>query len=396
MKIASCKGYSLVELLVSVAISGLALYVLSKAVTDVFKDSKIILEHSQSKIEGSIVMGFVQKTIIRSDVTLYGFNGAGIAAKPLARFVLPSLDVCADRSTACLNKPSIMWGVFDNRKPIISVACALSADTLIVDLKNNEQGNLNLVGDTIQVDNLGSDYPKGDIDLGINELVGLLDEPIGTAFKVSSPPAPYDPVFNAGLGTFSDPLFGNNSDCLKNISEYDDLVKFKISPLILPGTGATLPTAATILKTLGAFPLRLVNIKVYNLGLETTAMPTSLALRKCNYNYLCPDIVITEDKIEGFNIQVILGVLFNGDTKMKPFSIADSTLCTVPNCRILKPIPPLKYLLPGELETQILPSGFSLVKMDNIRSLDFYVEKKTTTSMGDLRSAIEVYHATTF
>lgn len=391
-------GYSLVEMMVAVAISAVALYVLSQSVVDVFKDSKIISEAYESKNESAILMGFVQRTILRSDVTPYAFHAHGSVwpAEPLARFVVPYYNVCANRTSVCTGRPSVLWGHYENRSPIIPVACALDAENLIVDLQNNEQGTLIFSSPDIVVSAASTDYPSGKINLVANSVIGLLDEPTSVALRVSGAVVSYNPGWNAITQTFADPLFENNPDCRKMISNYANLIKVPVAPLILPDTGATPPTAAAMLNAFGVAPYRLSNLKIFNLGVESATYPTKLSLRTCDHNFVCDNEVLSVPAVSGFHVQTALSKPMAGDTAIIPFSTVSSSTCVFPSCRTFFPGIKIDYKTPGETTDSLNSTMLSLYKLNFIRSLSFYVESEVLTSAQQSRLNREVYHATTF
>ena len=391
-------GYSLVEMAVAVAISAVAFYVLSQSVVDVFRDSKVISQSYESKNESAILMGFVQRTILRSDVVPYAFHGQGATwpNEPLARFVVPYYDFCADRVSVCTGQPSVLWGHYENRTPIIPVACALDANHLIVDLQNNEQGALTFSASEIGVSGASTTYPSGKISLALNSVVGLLDEPSAVALRVSGSAVAYNPGWNAVTQVFADPLFESNADCRKVISNYSNLIKIPIAPLVLPQTGASAHTAVAIKNSFGVAPFRLVALKIFHLGLESSSFPTKLSLRSCDHSFTCSQEILSVPEVTGFHVQTVLSQSMSGDAAIVPFSTVSSAACISPSCRNFSPGIQIEYKASGETEASLKTNIFSLFKLNFIRSLSFYLDSTVLTSAQQSRSNREVFHATTF
>lgn len=391
-------GYSLVEMIVAVAISAVAFYVLSQSVVDVFRDSKIISQAYESKNESAILMGFVQRTILRSDVTPFAYHAHGSVwpSEPLARFVVPYYNMCANRTTTCMGRPSVLWGHYENRSPVIPVACALDSENLIVDLQNNEQGAMTLSNPDIVVAGAATDYPSGKINLAVDSVIGLLDEPTAVALKVSGSVVSYNPGWNAVTQTFTDPLFENNPDCRKMISNYTNLIKIPVAPLILPDTGGTVPTPAAMLASFGVAPYRLINLKIFNLGVESSTYPTKVSLRTCDHNFICDKEVLSIPEVTGFHLQTALSKPMAGDTAIIPFSNVTSTTCVFPACRTFFPGIKIDYKNVGETTDALNATMFSLFKLNFIRSISFYIDSNVLTSTEQTRQNREVFHATTF
>ena len=392
----SQKGYSLIELMIATAISALALYLLSSSVADIFSDSRKILKDSENQSEMNIIMGMVQRSILRSDITLFAFHGDGNATTPLARMLIPHKNLCSDHSSACSGASGVIWATYNNRQPSIPISCSLNSTTLIFSTANSEQGPFTISGTEAVVSSSDSDYPSGRIPLAAGSLIALLDEPLGVLFRVTANPLPYNPGYDAATQTFADVSFGGNPDCRK-LASYNSLFRITVAPVLAPHSGVTLPTAATVRSAFGVFPTRLVPVELFNFGVKDTSTNTYLQVKRCDSSLVCNETVVETAGVTHLNIQYVTGRLFSGQTTLKNFSLTSSPHCTAASCLQVTWNIANAYYGTGETDTVMNSSQYSFIKSEQLRTISFFVESQQVSSGNEaVRKNVEVYHATSF
>lgn len=394
------KGFSLVEIVVALAVTLIGVFAISTAFSDISKDfSKVFLNRSV-KTDITLLMGFLQRNMLRSDIHFYGFAGQATGL-PLGRLVIPYEGQCASLTESCSNSTSYLWVYSDVKSPSLPIVCSLDEKTLLVDSSVDDFGVNSFSGNSVQVSSNGKQMPVGEVDLSTNTIIALTDEPNAVLFSVTESLQKFDPQYNSTTGTFAETRYAGNADCLKYTKDRSRLYTLSIKPFIIPDTGTVTPDRQTVLNALGRPPMKLSPVRLMSVGMMTSDGETTLAVNDCTLNsenkVVCDKPFLKTEGVQSLHAQQILSKPFLGETKIRAISFS-SLYCDTSGCQVLEIPSPLPISLPGENDGQIIKTSFSLVKQEYIHTVSFYVEINRNYKENSSNAHInnEVYHVSSF
>lgn len=394
------RGFSLVEIMVALAVTLVGVFAISAAFSDITKDFNKVFLNRSVKTDANLLMGFLQKNMLRSDVHFYAFAGQA-SGLPLGRLVIPYEGRCASLIENCENSTSYLWVYSDVKKPSLPVICPLDEKTLLVDASVDDFGYLNISGDSVQVSSNGTQMPVGEIDLSIHTVVTLTDEPNSVLFSVAGSLQKFDPQYNSVTGTFGEVRYANNSDCIKYTKNRSQLYTLPVKPFLIPDSGGGTPDTTTILNAMGRPPMKLSPVRLMSTGMYRVYNEMNLVVNDClldsGNKISCPKVFLRTEGIIGLHVQQIFNKPFAGETQIRSTAFSNK-YCNTSGCQVLNIPSPLPVALSGETEGQITKSAFSLIKQEYIHTISFYLQINRDYKNGTANPHIynEAYHVSSF
>ncbi|WP_373998495.1 PilW family protein [Bdellovibrio bacteriovorus] len=398
--VANQRGFSLIEILVALSVTLIGIFAITTAFSDISKDFNKVFLNRSIKTEANLLMGFLQRNMLRSDIHFYGFT-AQTSGLPLGRIVIPYEGRCANLTEPCENSTSYLWVYSDVKSPSLPVICPLDEKTLLIDASVDDFGNLNVSGNSVEVGANGTQMPTGEIDLSQNTVIALTDEPNSVLFSVSGSLQKFDPQYNAETGTFAEPRYAGNSDCIKYTKNRNQLYTLPIKPFLIPDSGVSAPDSQTVLNAMGRPPVKLSPLRLMSVGMGLVDGEMNMVVNDCALDSTskisCTKVFLRTEGVVSLRAQQIFNKPFAGEKVIRA-SAFSKNYCDGSGCEVL-PIPsPLPVSLNGEIDGQIIKTSFSLIKQEFIHTISFYLQvnrdyktKKTNPELFN-----EAYHVSSF
>lgn len=393
-------GFSLVEIMVALAVTLIGVFAISAAFSDITKDFNKVFLNRSVKTDANLLMGFLQRNMLRSDIHFYAFAGQ-VSGLPLGRLVIPYEGRCASLIENCENSTSYLWVYSDVKSPSLPIICPLDEKTLLVDVSVDDFGYLNVSGDSVQVSSNGTQMPSGEIDLSVNTVVTLTDEPNSVLFVAAGSLQKFDPQYNPVTGTFGEARYANNSDCIKYTRNRSRLYTLPVKPFLIPDSGVSAPDATTILNAMGRPPMKLSPVRLMSVGMYRVDNELNLVVNDCALDFgnkiSCTKVFLRTEGIVSLNAQQIFNKPFAGEKQIRATAFSN-TYCNTSGCQVLSIPSPLPVALSGEAAGQIVKSAFSLIKQEYIHTISFYLQVNRDYKNGTTSPHIynEAYHVSSF
>ncbi|WP_374078703.1 PilW family protein [Bdellovibrio bacteriovorus] len=394
------RGFSIVEIMVALAVTLVGIFAISAAFSDISKDFNKVFLNRSVKTDANLLMGFLQRNMLRSDIHFYAFAGQ-TSGLPLGRLVIPYEGKCASLSEACENSTSYLWVYSDVKSPSLPIICPLDEKTLLVDTSVEDFGYLNVSGDAVQVSSNGTQMPSGEIGLAINTVVTLTDEPNSVLFSVAGSLQKFDPQYDSATGIFGEARYAGNSDCIKYTKNRSRLYTLPVKPFLIPDSGVSNPDSTTILNAMGRPPMKLSPVRLMSVGMYRVDSEMNLVVNDCSLDSAdkvsCTKVFLRTEGVVSLNAQQIFSKPFAGETQIRATAFSEA-YCDTSGCQVLGIPSPLPVALTGETEGQIVKSAFSLIKQEYIHAISFYLQINRDYRSGavDPRIYSEAYHVSSF
>lgn len=393
-------GFSLIEILVALGVTLIGIFAISSAFSDITKDFNKVFLNRSIKTDANLLMGFLQRNMLRSDVHFYAFAGQ-VTGLPLGRLVIPYEGKCASLTENCENSTSYLWVYADVKSPSLPIICPLDEKTLLIDSSVNDFGNLGISAKAALVSSNGTQMPVGEIDLSVNTVIALTDEPNSVLFAITGSVQKFDPQYNAVTGTYGEVRYANNSDCLKYTRDKSRLYTISVKPFLVPDSGADTPDATTIINAMGRPPMKLSPVRLMSTGMDHVEKELNLVVSDCALQsgdkISCTKVFLRTEGVVSVHAQQIFNKPFAGEKEIR--SVAFSNIyCDTSGCQVLSVPSPLPVALSGESDGQIVKSAFSLVKQEYIHTISFYLQINRDYKTGTTNAPLvnEVYHVSSF
>lgn len=393
------RGFSVVEILVALAVTLIGVFAISSAFSDITRDFNKVFLNRSVKTEAHLLMGFLQRNMLRSDIHFYAF-ARQTTGLPLGRIVIPFEGKCASLVENCENSTSYLWVYSDMKTPSLPVICPLDEKTLLLDASINDFGNLSVSGNSVQVSSSGTQMPTGEIDLNMNTIVALTDEPNSVLFSVAGALQKFDPQYNAATGTYGEARYAGNSDCIKYTKDRNRLYALTVKPLLIPDSGTSLPDAVTVLNAMGRPPMKLSPVRLMSVGMGHVDADLNLVVNDCSLEgdaISCTKVFLRTDGVMSLHAQQIFNKPFAGEKLIRAVAFSN-IYCDTSGCQVLSVPSPLPVALSGETDGQIVKNAFSLVKQEYIHTISFYLQINRDYKSATVSPHIynEAYHVSSF
>lgn len=368
-------GFTLIEVMVVLGVSSVLILILNSVLVSISDKVADSFETTTKSADISALFSWMQSNLLFGELKIYGFTGA-TGDLPLASAMIPFQNLCSDLNSSCPGDTAILAPMLNlNKTPMVQAICALSAQTVLIDLSRNSLGQGTTVADGFNVSAMGH-LRGGSLKITKGTILAFIDEPSATLFVADGPPVTFNPQYNSSTGLFEEARIAANPTCISLVQDPTGLVTVDLRPFVLPGSGTDIPSDTAISAAMGEFPVKMTSAKFLSIG-RNASKKDHWGARICDENtltscsgkdFLWAENIGKVDFFEYFNIP--LGT----NAVQTRYSIGDNVDCSTLSCTKLPMVVPFRAMNTTEKPGVLDSVKFSLSKQAYIQKLEFQVE----------------------